>query len=75
MGRKKKDVKSKQIGHDQKYVAQLWTFEICHKKYFVHNSLSIQSNRIKFSQILGIMILNWASCSKSFKNCLLSKLR
>ena len=49
------------FGHDKKYEAQLWTKKICQKKYFVHNSLNIQYNRMKFSQILGIMILNSVS--------------
>lgn len=35
------------------------------KKYFIHNSLNIQFNRMKFSQILGIMVLNWVYWSRS----------
>ena len=35
------------------------------KKYFVHDSLNIQSNSMKFSQILGIAVLKWVSWSKS----------
>ena len=31
------------------------------QKKIVHNLLNIQSNRMKLSQILSIMVLNWVS--------------
>lgn len=51
--------------HDQKYEAQLWTCEICQKKYFVCNLLNIQSNN-NYNSELGILL-------KILTNCMLEK--
>ena len=51
--------------HDQKYEAQLWTYEICQKKYFVCNLLNSQSNK-DYDSELGISL-------KILTNCMLEK--